>query len=96
MLYHFPILLKQVQGQIVCNCVFIFCSLLSKKASVGLCGGAIFIANLEKTCVCDAHYCPLLSNFLKFPEAVRRSKGMRMVGRMVEWRLQWRWIRSGR
>ena len=31
MLYHFPILLKQVQGQIVCNCVLIFCSLLSKK-----------------------------------------------------------------
>ena len=31
-LYHFPIFLKQLYGQIICNCVLIFCSLSSTES----------------------------------------------------------------
>ena len=51
--------------------MLIFCSLSSKKLLLK----SHFHFESQKACVCNTYYHPLLSNFLKFPEAKRMMKG---------------------
>ena len=96
MLHHFPIFLKQLAKLFVT--VYYFFIHFQVQSLYGSLQRSNFCCESQKTCVCDAYYHPLLSNFFKFPEAAM-TKSVR-VGRrgmvMLWWRWRWRWMRSGR